>query len=298
MRKTKQEINIFEDLIINLKDKKVKESKEKQDVRGWAIKPNGSVAEFSAPTNRKGQWKIISGMPGCGKTSLLIDYYHRLIETFGKGTVAVMAIGERQIEIREEWMKIVPNKDLYNISSDDDISRNQIELLKTIVEKITENNKYKAIIIDSLSGIYNIISKYKYLNQAGLGAGGLNLEAPEFINVYIIRPLRTRFKSKIDKITNCHEITSYCEDRIIISSLLYGQEARDKKNLYESFKALCDSEIVLSQELARNRIFPAIDNKLSYSRRVDKFCSKGYAELVNNLKKYNIVEMKQILSQL
>ena len=96
--------NIFEDLIIGLKDEnvKIKESKEiKTELHGWAMRPNGSLGEWSALTNRRGQWKIVSGMSGCGKTSLLIDYYHRLIKEFGKGTVAVMAIGVRSIEIKE-----------------------------------------------------------------------------------------------------------------------------------------------------------------------------------------------------
>ncbi len=78
-----------------------------------------------------------------------------------------------------------------------------------MVEKVCQNNKYKSVIIDSLSGIYNIISKYKYLERAELGVGGLNLDAPEFINVYIIKPLRIRFESKIDPVTNCKKITSY-----------------------------------------------------------------------------------------
>lgn len=229
--------NIFEDLIIGLKDKnvKIKESKEKEIERhGWAMKPNGSLAEWSAPTNRKGQWKIISGMPGCGKTSLLIDYYHRLVKEFGKGTVAVMAIGVRRIEIKEDWSEICPKDDLYAIASDDDMPENLVYKLKDIVEKVCQNNKYKSVIIDGLSGIYNIIAAYDYLQYSGLGVGGLNIDAPEFINVYIIKPLRIRFESKTDPETNCKKITSYREDRIIISSILYGQELKDKKALYEA----------------------------------------------------------------
>lgn len=65
--------------------------------------------------------------------------------------------------------------------------------------------------------------------------------------------------------------------------------------MYEALKNLCDSEIVLSQELARAGIFPAIDTKLSYSRRIDKFCSEGFINIFNKLKYYNILQIKEML---
>lgn len=270
-----KQINIFEDCITVFKNIKEKEIKiRKNEITGYAL-PQINLAELTAPTNIKGQWKIISGMPGCGKTNLLIDYYEKLVKQFGKDAVAVMAIGERQIEIKKDWGSLVPSKHLFTIASDEDMPENLVQKLKDIVEKVCQNNKYKSVIIDSLSGIYNIIAAYDYLQYSGLEVGSLNLKAPDFINVFIIKPLRRRLYGEKDKNTGCYEIKEYSEDRIIISSLLYGQESRDKKALYEAFKALCDSEIVLSEELARRRVFPAIDRRNSYSRRLEDFCSDG-----------------------
>ena len=173
---------------------------------------------------------------------------------------------------------------------------NLVQKLKYIVEKICQNNKYKSVIIDSLSGIYNIIAAYDYLQYSGLEVGGLNLKAPDFINVFIIKPLRRRLYGEKDENTGCYDITKYSEDRIIISSLLYGNESKDMKVLFEKFKSLSDSVIVLSEELARNRIFPAIDRRRSASRRLEDFCSKQYIEFLDYYKDFNILEMKEVMN--
>lgn len=226
---------------------------------------HGGLIDATAPTNVDGQWKIVSGMPGCGKTTLLMDFYEKSIKKFGAQAVAVLAIGERQIEISEDWGPIVPGHHLYKIASDDGMPEALTKNLADIVCKISKDNNYKVVIIDSLSGVYNIISCYRPLEKGGLGAGGLNLRAPNFINNFIIKPLRTRLDNK-----NGQPVARK-EDRIIISSLLYGEEMRDMRALHEKFKALCDSELVLSQQLAQQGIFPAIDIEKSYSRRIEKF---------------------------
>lgn len=294
----KEQENIFEDLVQIFNGLKKEKNKIRKSDYGWAMRPRGFEAELVAPTDKRGQWKIISGMPGCGKTSLLIGYYHRLVKEFGKSSIAVMAIGVRQIEIKEDWGKIVKKEDLYTIASDEDMPENLVVKLKDIVFKVCNNNKYKVVIIDSLSGIYDIIANYKYLGGSRLGAGGLNLQAPNFINVFIIKPLRMRFHSEWDDNLGRENITSYSEDRIIISSLLHGQESRDKKALYEAFKDLCDSEIVLSENLAREGIFPAIDISKCYSRRMDKFCDSIYMEDIIYCQKMDIIELQNYLKWL
>lgn len=295
-KKKIKEINMFKDLVEKFKDiKKYKYDKTPNDW-GWALRPYKELAELSAPTNKQGQWKIISGMPGCGKTSLLISYYNRLIKEFNDDAVAVMAIGEREIEIEDDWASIVPSKHLYALSSEAGMPGDLVEKLYNIVEKIQDNINYKAVIVDSLSGIYNIISNYSYLQGSGLGAGGLNIQAPYFINNYIIKPLRIRFEAEYDKLTGCYDIISYTTDRIIISSLLYGEEMRDRKSLYETFKSLCDSEVKLDERLVKAGVFPAIDVKSSYSRRIDKFCSSKYLEVVNTIKEYSINEINEWLN--
>ena len=105
-----KENNIFEDFnkIQNMTEIEVKMRKKKGD---YAL-PFACLEESAAPTNMKGQWKIISGTPGCGKTRMLLKYYQILTKTFGKGTVAVMAIGVRKIEIEKDWGEICPKDDL------------------------------------------------------------------------------------------------------------------------------------------------------------------------------------------
>ena len=289
MKVNKKQENIFEDLVKIFENLKEKEIKIRRNNYGWAMCPKESAAELVAPTDKRGQWKIVSGMPGTGKTTLLIDYYQRLVKEFGKGSVAVMAIGERQIEIKEDWGKIVPQSDLYTIASDEAMPEDLVQKLKDIVFKVCNNSRYKAVIIDSLSGIYEIIANYEYLSGIGLGAGGLNLKAPNFININIIKPLRCRFFSEWDEQLGCENITSYREDRIIISSLLYGQESRDKKTLYENLKAKCDSEVVLSQQVGEElNIYPAIDVQKCYSRRIDKFCSDKHIDFIRAIRKYHV----------
>lgn len=296
IKNSKKELNIFEDFnkIQNMTEIEIKIRKKKGD---YAL-PFACHEETAAPTNMKGQWKIISGTPGCGKTRMLLKYYQMLTKTFGKDAVAVMGIGERRIEIKSDW-SIVPEKNLYTIASDEAMPGDLVYKLRGIVSQIINNNRYKAVIIDSLSGVYKIIAAYKYLKYAynsDAGSGGLNLNAPDFINVYIISPLRRRLYGEKDENTGCYDITEYSEDRIIISSLLYGNESKDMKVLFEKFKSLSDSVIVLSDELARERIFPAIDRKRSASRRLEDFCSKEYIEFLNYYKDFNILEMKDVMN--
>lgn len=133
------------------------------------------------------------------------------------------------------------------------------------VWKITTDAEIRAVIIDSLSGMARIIKTHPSLKDDGFDAGGLKSSVPEYIEHYIIRALKTR-PLKDGK---------YVEDRVIVSSLLYGEDSKSNKVLFESLRAYCDSEVILNYNMARQGLFPAIDLDRSFSRKENIFLGEG-----------------------
>ena len=285
MKNLKNYYKILESKISKIKTKKFQEAIEPLGIWGNGAPTGGLISQVAAPINRAGQWKIIAGLPGTGKSSLLRQEYDYLVSLYGVEGVAVLAIGERPEEIQDIWSGVLK---LYSITSEDGLSSELHHKLCATVYAIAVDSKIRAVIIDSLSGMARIIRTHPSLDRDGMDAGGMKSSVPEYIEHYIIRALKTRPLQD-----------GYTEDRVIVSSLLYGEDNRSNKTLFESLRAYCDSEVILDYNKARKGLFPAVDLGKSFSRKENKFLSEEALSLLKNLRELgeeNFEELIRVLS--
>lgn len=285
MKNLKNFYKILESKISKIKTKKFQEAIEPLGIWGNGAPTGGLISQVAAPINRAGQWKIIAGLPGTGKSSLLRQEYDYLVSLYGVEGVAVLAIGERPEEIQDIWSGVLK---LYSITSEDGLSSELHHKLCATVYAIAVDSKIRAVIIDSLSGMARIIKTHPSLDRDGMDAGGMKSSVPEYIEHYVIRALKTRPVEG-----------GYTEDRVIVSSLLYGEENRSNKTLFESLRAYCDSEVILNYNKARKGLFPAVDLGRSFSRKENKFLGEEALSLLKDLRELgeeNFEELIRVLS--
>lgn len=261
---SKKFVNFYKDLeskVSSLKRKKIQGAITPLGDWGNGAPSGGLISQIAAPINRAGQWKIIAGLPGTGKSSLLRQEYDYLVKLYGVKGVAVLAVGERPEEISDIWTGV---SKLYSITSSDGLSVDLHKKLCKSIYRITADTEVKAVVIDSLSGMARIINTSPTLKGEGFESGGLKPSVPEYINYYVIQALK------------CRPVEGgFVEDRVIVSSLLYGEDSKKNKVLFESLRAFCDSEVVLDYTKARQGLFPAIDLDKSFSRKENIFLGEG-----------------------
>lgn len=281
MRNTINFYKVLERKVLKLKKKKVQGAITPLGDWGNGAPSGGLISQIAAPINRAGQWKIIAGLPGTGKSSLLREEYDYLKKLYGSRGVAVLAVGERPEEIFDIWNSV---ENFYSITSSDGLSKDLHKKLCKSIYKITTDPEVRAVVIDSLSGMARIINTSPTLNGEGFESGGLKPSVPEYINYYVIQTLKSR-----------PVMDGYVEDRVIVSSLLYGEDSKRNKVLFESLRAFCDSEVILDYTKARQGLFPAIDLDKSFSRKENLFLGEGALSSLKRLRELGKEDFSKLI---
>ena len=227
---------------------------------------NGNIAELYAPTDRRGQWKIIGAQAASGKSSLLREYYDTLCYNYSPEEVAVITVGERE---REEMWKDV-NINFYEISLETYGPEKAGKLLLKAVMEIHRNKKIKAVLLDSLKGCRKIIENQPFMRGAGMETGGLKPGMLDHLVRAIIEPLRIRYSV---------EDRTWSKDRILITTMLFEKHGKAGITMLEELRGLCNSEIYLDLDIARQGIFPAINQIESISRGIEEFAGETLKRL-------------------
>ncbi len=198
----------------------------------------------------KGQRGLIVSPPKAGKTTLLKELAKSVSKNYPDIKLMILLIDERPEEVTDMRMSVAAEV----ISSTfDQPPENHIRVVELALERakrLVEMGKDVMILLDGITRLtraYNLLSS----NTGKTLSGGLDPSA-------IKGP--KKFLGAARNIMNGGSLT-------ILATTLIDTGSRLDQVIYEEFKGTGNMEIVLSRELAEERIFPAVDIKKSGTRK-------------------------------
>nr|WP_241244230.1 transcription termination factor Rho [Marinitoga sp. 38H-ov] len=205
----------------------------------------------------KGQRGLIVAPPKAGKTTLLKDIANSISINNPETKRIVLLIDERPEEVTD----IRETVDAEVIAAPFDMDpHNQIkvaEMTLNMAKRLVEFGHDVVILMDSLTRLaraYNL-----YVPPSGkLLSGGVDPSALTFPKKFFGAARRIREGGSLT----------------ILATALVETGSKMDEVIFEEFKGTGNMELILSRELSNKRIFPAIDVKLSGTRKEELLFSK------------------------
>jgi transcription termination factor Rho len=262
--------------ILSLKDTRNKEPKlvekvlkdvskddpQKRFLNGVAINPNQCIRlelGSSELTTRAmdlitpigmGQRGLIVAPPGCGKTTILKHICQAVGKAYPDIKLYALLIDERPEEVTD-FKRSVPAE--VHASSTDSSYEQHVrvanELLKTARKEAGLGHDVM-IVIDSLTRLSRVHNAGRKSSGRTM-SGGLDSRALE---------IPRKLFGSARKIENGGSLT-------ILATILVDTGSQMDQVIFEEFKGTGNMEIVLSRDIANQRIFPALDVAKSSTRR-------------------------------
>ncbi len=199
----------------------------------------------------KGQRGIVVSPPKAGKTTILKKIASAIRKNHPEVIIFVLLIDERPEEVTD-WKRSLKGVRVISSTFDEEPSRHGIvaEMVLERAKRLVEEKNDVVILLDSLTRLtraYNVIMP----PTGRVMSGGIEVGA-------FYKP--KHFFGSARKIEEGGSLT-------IIASALIDTGSKMDEVIYEEFKGTGNMEIHLDRNLANKRIFPAIDLKLSGTRR-------------------------------
>ena len=253
---------------------------QKRFLNGIAINPSQWIRlelGSSQPTARAidlltpigmGQRGLIVAPPGCGKTTILKHVCQAVGEAYPQIKLYALLIDERPEEVTD-FKRSVPAQ-VHASSSDESYDQHvrvANDLLSTARRQAGEGHDVM-IVIDSLTRLSRVH------NAEGKGSGrtmsgGLDTRAME---------IPRKLFGAARKVENGGSLT-------ILATILVDTGSRMDQVIFEEFKGTGNMEIVLSRDVAQQRIFPALDIAKSSTRREELLLNSTDIENVRVLRR-------------
>ncbi len=207
------------------------------------------VIDIVAPLG-KGQRALIVAPPRTGKTMLMQNIAHAIMDNHPEVFLIVLLIDERPEEVTD--MQRTVRGEVVSSTFDEPASRH-VQVAEMVIEKakrLVEHRRDVIILLDSITRLaraYNTVvpSSGKVLT------GGVDANALQ-------RP--KRFFGAARNIEDGGSLT-------IIATALVDTGSRMDEVIFEEFKGTGNAEIVLDRRLADKRVWPAIDINKSGTRK-------------------------------
>jgi transcription termination factor Rho len=215
-----------------------------------------------------GQRGLIVAPPGCGKTTILKHVCQAVGEAYPEIKLYALLIDERPEEVTD-FKRSVPAQ-VHASSSDESYDQHvrvANDLLSTARRQAGEGHDVM-IVIDSLTRLSRVH------NAEGKGSGrtmsgGLDARAME---------IPRKLFGAARNIENGGSLT-------ILATILVDTGSRMDQVIFEEFKGTGNMEIVLSRDVAQQRIFPALDIAKSSTRREELLLNSKDIENVKVLRR-------------
>ena len=215
-----------------------------------------------------GQRGLIVAPPGCGKTTILKHICQAVGEAYPEIKLYALLIDERPEEVTD-FKRSVPAQ-VHASSSDESYDQHvrvANDLLSTARQQAGEGHDVM-IVIDSLTRL----SRVHNAERKGSGrtmSGGLDARAME---------IPRKLFGAARNIENGGSLT-------ILATILVDTGSRMDQVIFEEFKGTGNMEIVLSREVAEQRIFPALDISKSSTRREELLLDPKEIEKIRDLRR-------------
>jgi transcription termination factor Rho len=223
-----------------------------------------------------GQRGLIVAPPGCGKTTMLKHICQAVGKAYPEIKLYALLIDERPEEVTD--FKRSVSAEVHASSSDESYTQHvrvANKLLDTARKEAGEGQDVM-IVIDSLtrlSRVHNAAQKSSGKTMSG-GVDARALEIPR------------KLFGAARNIENGGSLT-------ILATILVDTGSRMDQVIFEEFKGTGNMEIVLSREIANQRIFPALDIAQSSTRREELLIDSKDIEKVRTLRR-SLTQLKPV----
>ncbi|MFT4993007.1 MAG: transcription termination factor Rho [Paraglaciecola sp.] len=215
-----------------------------------------------------GQRGLIVAPPGSGKTTMLKHICQAVGQAYPEIKLYALLIDERPEEVTDFKRSVPAN--VHASSSDENYAhhvRVANQLLDTARREAGEGHDVM-IVIDSLTRLARVHNAERKSSGRTL-SGGMDVRAME---------IPRKLFGAARNIENGGSLT-------ILASILADTGSRLDQVIFEEFKGTGNMEIVLSREIASQRIFPAVDIAKSSTRREELLLNPKDMEKVRVLRR-------------
>ena len=209
----------------------------------------------------KGTRGLIVAPPRTGKTTLLHDIAHGVIENHPECHCVVLLVDERPEEVTD--FKRSVDAEIYASSNDEELS-NHLRLAELAIERakrLVESGKDVVFLLDS-------ITRLARAYNAASGKGGRTMTGG--LDVRALEKPRQLFSAA----RNCEEAGSLT----IIATALIETGSKMDELIFQEFKGTGNMEMVLDRKAAELRLWPAINLNASGTRKEELLLSGKYLE--------------------
>jgi transcription termination factor Rho len=216
----------------------------------------------------KGQRGMIVSPPKAGKTTILKNIANSITENFPEVIIKVLLVDERPEEVTD-MQRSIKGEVIY--STFDEPPENHIKIAELLIEsakRLVEAGKDVVILLDSITRLaraYNLVTPPSGRTLSG-GLDPTCLHRPK------------RFFGAARNIEHGGSLT-------ILATALVETGSRMDDVIYEEFKGTGNMELHLDRKLANRRIFPAIDVRMSGTRREELLLTEDELKKVWLLRK-------------
>ncbi|PCJ60722.1 MAG: transcription termination factor Rho [Rhodospirillaceae bacterium] len=215
------------------------------------------VIDLIAPLG-KGQRALIVAPPRTGKTMMLQNIAHAIMENNKDCYLIVLLVDERPEEVTDMARSV--RGEVVSSTFDEPATRH-VQVAEMVIEKAKRLVEHKRDVIILLDSITRLARAYNSVvpSSGKVLTGGVDANALQ-------RP--KRFFGAARNIEDGGSLT-------IIATALIDTGSRMDEVIFEEFKGTGNSEIILDRKLADKRIFPSIDITKSGTRKEELLVDKG-----------------------
>ena len=203
------------------------------------------VVDLVAPIG-KGQRGLILAPPSSGRTTLLEKIARAIVQNEPQATVLALLVDERPEDVTE-FQRAAPGAEVV-ASTFDDAPERQVHIADLMLEKarrLVEAGSDVVLLVDSLTRL--VRAHQAVLDESGPPSSSA-LAGPK------------RLLGAARSVEEGGSLT-------IIATVLAGTDKPVDEAIAEAFDGTANMQLVLNRDLARQRLFPAIDLEASGTRR-------------------------------